>query len=895
MNKRIKGVLAAVTAMAITSLSTSEMVTNSGIAEVRNNVSAAENSNAAENELIKFIGSGVRDGYCYKCTGCSEDDEMELISPSLFKAKWDSTDKKYTRVPVFERGIEFESGKDYNWIMESSIEYEIEYSAEGSCFIGTHASFVGEETEEHYSTTDMYIIDAKVNWEVPEDAFYVNDARDKGNSYDIYHIEQTMIGTGKGVKNDIYYVINRNADSNGKNGRVSAYHELAPFLSRIWSITGLESVSLCAGINGGVSKGSAEMIRNDITVPEKPRFSNEFEHMKNRIYLNNDDHWDNAAQTWADNKKYTAFGYDIEMKGYVGDPIKCTWEYYKDESEDYSYPQFRRASFNVWKSYSSYSIIDHQGALAFDDVDDLSVEYSIDIGSIEKKTSDSKWYIGAEIQCMRDTTASQAMLSVGLLENDPVSYIIIYDKSENYNFFKDYDDNYFYAPVEIGTINSNGVEYDVLYNKAKNRSAYSGVTVIRKDELEPVAADNIPSGCTRYENSYSITDILSKLKENGFDPGGISEAEFTFTAYDTSGTAYLNHADIKRTIPEWKTFSDEDIQLMKDYIIGRGMDSPDCGDYLYHDYQQMSLHDYLIRMNKDYDLNGDGVWDIYDLCEMRKRIGSTNTTTYVKPEKILKYGSSLIVQADDLKLYIGPDESYEMITSIPKFSIIRELGMQNNNDEWFFTEYNGNFGWAKTFQADHMTLTGIYDSMNFKPVIYLYPEQETDVHVELELTESELYTTYPKYTNGWDVTAYPDGTLLNKADGTHHKYLFWDSSNCRTRYDFSKGFCVAGSDTERFLKEKLTYMGLTEDEMNEFIVYWLPLMEHNKYNLISFQGEVYTDSAKLDITPKPDSILRVFMAYVPLKTATDIEPQQLETFERKGFTVVEWGGSIINS
>ncbi|MBP5362708.1 MAG: hypothetical protein J6Y71_06800 [Ruminococcus sp.] len=71
-------------------------------------------------------------------------------------------------------------------------------------------------------------------------------------------------------------------------------------------------------------------------------------------------------------------------------------------------------------------------------------------------------------------------------------------------------------------------------------------------------------------------------------------------------------------------------------------------------------------------------------------------------------------------------------------------------------------------------------------------------------------------------------------------------------------------------------------------------MEHNRYNLISFQGRAYTDSAVLDITPAPDSILRIFMTYIPLENAVDIEPQELETFERKGFTVVEWGGSEIS-
>ena len=113
--------------------------------------------------------------------------------------------------------------------------------------------------------------------------------------------------------------------------------------------------------------------------------------------------------------------------------------------------------------------------------------------------------------------------------------------------------------------------------------------------------------------------------------------------------------------------------------------------------------------------------------------------------------------------------------------------------------------------------------------------------------------------------------------------------------DFSKGFCVAGSDTESFLKEKLTYMGLTEQEMNEFIVYWLPIMEHNAYNLISFQGDAYTDSARLRITPSPDSICRIFMTYVPLASAVEIAPQELETFERKGFAVVEWGGAEIHA
>ena len=304
-------------------------------------------------------------------------------------------------------------------------------------------------------------------------------------------------------------------------------------------------------------------------------------------------------------------------------------------------------------------------------------------------------------------------------------------------------------------------------------------------------------------------------------------------------------------------------------------------------YAKYSLADW-----KAADFCSDGKLDIFDLTHMKKELIQKYDMSYVKPEIELEYGPRFYVWTDKLKLYLAPDESSKSVATIPSHTNLIEHGFQKDIDKWLFTRYNGQYGWIKTVD-DEGQPTIYHDAVAAKPVIYLYPQQETDVHVELELTEAELSTTYPKYNNGWAVTAYPDGKLVNKADGTRHRYLFWDAVNCRTRYDFSKGFCVAGSDTESFLKEKLTYMGLSEEEMNEFIVYWLPLMEHNKYNLIAFQSDVYTNSAKLNITPAPDSLLRVFMAYVPLENEIDIEPQRLSTFERKGFTVVEWGGSKI--
>lgn len=190
-----------------------------------------------------------------------------------------------------------------------------------------------------------------------------------------------------------------------------------------------------------------------------------------------------------------------------------------------------------------------------------------------------------------------------------------------------------------------------------------------------------------------------------------------------------------------------------------------------------------------------------------------------------------------------------------------------------------------------MVLTGCQEEVcDEKPVIYLYPEQETKVKVQLDY-DGTLVCTYPEYDDGWKVVAQPGGTLCDES-GKTYSYLFWEGNGDAT-YDFSKGFVVKGSETAEFLEEKLAKIGLKEKEKNEFIVYWLPRMQDNSYNLITFQAKAYTDVAKLHITPEPDSILRVFMAYKELEEPIEIEEPAIVPFERKGFTVVEWGGAEV--
>lgn len=183
------------------------------------------------------------------------------------------------------------------------------------------------------------------------------------------------------------------------------------------------------------------------------------------------------------------------------------------------------------------------------------------------------------------------------------------------------------------------------------------------------------------------------------------------------------------------------------------------------------------------------------------------------------------------------------------------------------------------------------EPMSEKPVLYLYPEEETLVSVGLDL-DGGLTSSYPAYGDGWIVLAAPGGTLTDPESGREYYCLFWEGTS-GTEYDFSTGYCVAGGETASFLEGALASLGLTQREANEFLIYWLPRMEGNPYNLISFQTEAYTDAARLTIDPAPDTLIRVFMAWKGLEEPVEVAPQGLAAPERTGFTVVEWGGAEV--
>lgn len=176
-----------------------------------------------------------------------------------------------------------------------------------------------------------------------------------------------------------------------------------------------------------------------------------------------------------------------------------------------------------------------------------------------------------------------------------------------------------------------------------------------------------------------------------------------------------------------------------------------------------------------------------------------------------------------------------------------------------------------------------------KPILYLYPEKKMNVKISFSHPEY-LETTYPKFTNYWSVSAYSNGDLYDK-DNKYYYALYWDEKKVHL-VDFSEGFYVDKDNAIEFLEEKLSYIGLNDKERNEFIMYWLPVLEKNEKSLVYFELTEERESYnKLLIDPKPDSMLRVVIHIKKVDDKVNIKKQSLMKFKRKGFAVVEWGGT----
>ncbi len=179
-----------------------------------------------------------------------------------------------------------------------------------------------------------------------------------------------------------------------------------------------------------------------------------------------------------------------------------------------------------------------------------------------------------------------------------------------------------------------------------------------------------------------------------------------------------------------------------------------------------------------------------------------------------------------------------------------------------------------------------------KPVIYLYPEKNTLVRVQVGI--EEFTKTIPAYgPKGWTVLARASGLLTNMVDKMNYPYLFWEGTSSKN-LEASSTWTLAKADVATELPKALLGMGLNEKETQDFMEFWQPKLEavSEPFVEFSFVGNKAMDEiAPLTIVPAPDQVIRIFMLYRGV-AQSGLEMPTYTPAVRTGFTAIEWGGTL---
>ena len=567
--------------------------------------------------IIKNYDYGERDGYYYSSSN-QFDGQTEIIKPSLFKAEWDSTENKNNVNPVFERGKTFEGGQSYKALSGSSVDYSMKFDAEGKFWAGSRSTLSSYSTDEYNYQIDLYIVDACKDWSVAKkaEAIYtdyekIGEVEAGGNTYDVYNYETGITGSFKSIKMGEYYFVNRDAVKNGEIGEASVKYSLEPFVEFIHDrgeILGKPS-SLVVMVDGGISKGSAELTRNVVTLPDFIKDDGEYDKAVRRIKI-----------TGSDDKKtigdytYGTSGYDVDMDGYADGKITCTWK--KDPgTAEYPYDKKGKSSFSVSKGgFSSWSFPGSFDFTAdgfvgmttggwnqssYSSKEHLVIGYDVDLEELTDKDKESGFDLKGVITCSdNDYNATFAFNDIPSEITGYHAYtIVVRDKwsvgpPEEMNM-TDFGPA---KPVELGTIETNGVKYDaIVYYPGKNSYVAPCIMLTRKESLKSTKSGDAEN----YKNTIDADDVVNKLSLLGFNLGNITSTNFSMEAAGNSGKAVINSVSLESVTTEKEGFTEEDVVKLTYFLEGKRITIPE---------------------GTDYDLNKDGVWDVFDLCMLKKEV-----------------------------------------------------------------------------------------------------------------------------------------------------------------------------------------------------------------------------------------------------------------------------------
>ena len=174
----------------------------------------------------------------------------------------------------------------------------------------------------------------------------------------------------------------------------------------------------------------------------------------------------------------------------------------------------------------------------------------------------------------------------------------------------------------------------------------------------------------------------------------------------------------------------------------------------------------------------------------------------------------------------------------------------------------------------------------YKPNIYLYPKEKTQLTVKLEFPKGgKVIKSIPEYGEGWNVSIEANG-LINES----YSYLFYESSQPDI-WQREYGWIIKVDELDLFFRNNLINYGFKGNEIEDFIDYWIPRLKENSYYSIYPQTKsIINKVIELNISKQPDNLLRLFYFIEGQKNpGIKLKKPIINHFERQDFFVTEWG------
>ena len=262
---------------------------------------------------------------------------------------------------------------------------------------------------------------------------------------------------------------------------------------------------------------------------------------------------------------------------------------------------------------------------------------------------------------------------------------------------------------------------NVVDSKYITASAETKKYELKEDEARVILTDYDTGELIQFEaDEHGITNISTTIGYiSDYSPGGWM---YTRPIYPIKCNPYycdlakfmdadlfdirLSYAPDGYTIPDdYKVITKNDngsleieFRLKKDYTKGdiNADGAFTVADVVMLQKWLLGVPDVTLFNWSSADLCEDGELNVFDLCMMKRELLNKSEEKYIEPDNKVLYGESFDILYENTKMYSGPGEEYPITAIVPKNETLNEIGYNDGNDDWVFTQYKGQYGWIKT-------------------------------------------------------------------------------------------------------------------------------------------------------------------------------------------------------